>query len=153
MAASKKKKREIKQGGHPHSREVFIRENPDAFYREHPSWRFSRYDHESDWTFDANTFLNKILPYLRNMESKTWGEIFVKEKKQNHAIDVRTLTTAAQKRLGERNIEIEALHSLRLGGKIRLYGLMFGSTFHILWYDENHGEDDTCVCQSRKKHT
>lgn len=42
---------------------------------------------------------------------------------------------------------------VRITGKHRLYGFMRGAVFNVLWYDLDHGDNDTCVCRSRKKHT
>ena len=50
-------------------------------------------------------------------------------------------------------IEANAVISLRIQATHRLYGYRIGSVFYILWYDNNHGDNYTCVCKSRKKHT
>lgn len=55
--------------------------------------------------------------------------------------------------MAERYIEAEALISLRMTGNHRLYGYMSGRVFNIIWYDDDHGDNDTCVCRSFKKHT
>ena len=91
--------------------------------------------------------------WLKAFETQTWSEILVKDKKQNHAINVYDLNKTAQERLEEKYIEAEALISLRITGTHRLYGYMEGSVFHILWYDIEHGDNETCVCRSHKKHT
>ena len=83
----------------------------------------------------------------------TWGEILIKGNKQNHYIDVGSLNKIARDRLADLQIEAEDICSLRLGGKLRLYGLLIGSVYHILWYDDSHGDSDTCVCRSKLKHT
>jgi hypothetical protein len=90
---------------------------------------------------------------LKALESQTWNEILVKDKKQNHAIDVDDLNKAAQDRLAELYIEAESLISLRVTGNHRLYGYMMGNVFNILWYDDEHGDNKTCVCRSYLKHT
>lgn len=95
----------------------------------------------------------EILPRLKALETQTWSEILVKDKKQNHAINVYDLNKAAQERLEERYIEAEVLISLRMTGTHRLYGYMTGYVFHVLWYDNGHGDNETCVCRSYKKHT
>lgn len=83
----------------------------------------------------------------------TLSDIFVQGKKQNHGIDFDSLSALARNRLDELRIEAEALHSLRLGGTLRLYGILTGSVFSVIWYDDEHGDNPTCVCRSHKRHT
>ena len=78
----------------------------------------------------------------------TWGQILLEGKKQNHSIVPEKLNKCARDRLIELRVEAEAIYSLRLGGTLRLYGYMNGATYSILWYDEDHGDNDTCVCRS-----
>lgn len=59
----------------------------------------------------------------------------------------------AQKRLAQRHIEQDSIISLRLSATHRIYGYITGAVFNILWYDGNHGDNATCVCRSRLKHT
>ena len=124
----------------------------DDFFGKKPSWVFTSIDN-TKWTIDKDTFWNDILPKLREFETQTWNEIFLAAKKENHSINVTDLNPVAQKRLEELYIEAESIRSLRFTGKIRLYGYMQGSAFCILWYDTDHGDNNTCVCRSRKKHT
>lgn len=56
-------------------------------------------------------------------------------------------------RLAEKYIELDSIISLRLTGKHRLYGYIQKSTFYVLWYDDNHGDNNECVCRSNLKHT
>lgn len=90
---------------------------------------------------------------MKALESQTWNEILVRDKKQNHAINVEALNRTAQVRLADRFIEAESLISLRVTGSHRLYGYMSGRVFNILWYDDDHGDNKTCVCRSYLKHT
>lgn len=62
------------------------------------------------------------------------------------------LIRSAQDRLASKYIEAEALISLRLTGNHRLYGYMTGRVFNVLWYDDNHGDNNDCVCRSYLKH-
>ena len=68
-------------------------------------WAFTQ-DHIGDviWT--------EILPRLKALESKTWNEILVRDKKQNHSLDLNELNKVAQDRLASRYIEAESLISL-----------------------------------------
>lgn len=109
------------------------------------------------WNFSKNrladSFWEMLLPKMREFESMTLAEIFVVAKKQNHGIDVTELSAAAAARLAELHTEAESVHSLRLGGKLRLYGVLGGSVYSIIWYDDDHGDNPNCVCRSSKRGT
>lgn len=150
------KKKQVKQKEIPGEKSVTQRENPNSFFDKNPAWAFSRCD-KDQWSFTRESverfFWDEILPFFRNMELRTWADILRNSAKQNHAIDTGSLNSVAQKRLAELHIEEEAIYSLRLQGTHRLYGYMDGNTFVIVWFDPNHGDNNTCVCRSHKKHT
>lgn len=154
MAASKKKK--VAQKEIPKSNYVGQVENPDSFYDKKPSWNFASCDTEF-WPFNEEhvgaSLWSEIIPFFKNLESMRWKEILLDSKKQNHAIDASDLNVKAIKRLAEKYIEHESIYSLRISGTHRLYGYITNSVFHVLWYDTDHGDNDTCVCRSVKKHT
>lgn len=151
-------RKEIRRGGDPKP-EIRRAVDPDSIMSLNPSWNFRSCDTdiESNWAFCKERlsvdFWDEVFPKLQSFEKMTWGEILIKAKKQNHSIDVDSLNKCARDRLCELRIEEEAVYSLRLTGKIRIYGFMVGSVFNILWYDNDHGNNDTCVCRSYKKHT
>ena len=151
MAASK-----IKRIGNlkhnPQSPHVTSTKNPETFNSSSPSWCFRLCDKEY-WTLTASDFMMEILPKLKEWESQTWNEILVKANKQNHSIDAEKLNKLARERLDMMRIEAQSIVSLRLQGTHRLYGYRIGSVFYILWYDKDHGDNDTCVCRSHKKGT
>ncbi len=149
-------KKEVKQSKKPIERSVVRTNNPDSFYKMNPSWRFNRCDDVS-WAFNqehtGNYFWEIIFPYLKNLESKSWQEILVNDKKNNHLIQVSSLNTCAKNRLEEQHIEWDSLYSLRVMGTHRIYGYIIDAVFYILWYDDMHGDNNSCVCRSYKKHT
>lgn len=155
MAVSKRKK-EIKQKEFPDEKRIAQGGDPERYYSENPAWTFANADQEM-WAFSQGhiekVFWIEILPRLKALESETWGEILVRDKKQNHSLDLNDLNKAAQDRLDSKYIEAESLISLRITGNHRLYGYMTGRVFNVLWYDDNHGDNSTCVCRSRLKHT
>lgn len=140
----------------PKSREPTKIEDPEKFYEDYAAWNFKMVDTEM-WPFTkkcvGSVFWEEILPRLRALETQTWGEIFIKDKKQNHSESISKLNVVAQKRLAARRIEIDAIYSLRVTGTHRIYGIIINSVFNILWYDTDHGDNLTCVCRSHKKHT
>lgn len=145
-----------KQKGNPKSREPAQIEDPNKFYKDFPSWNFKMVDTDA-WAFTeecvGDIFWSEIFPRLQALETKTWGEIFIKDKKQNHSESVATLNKIAQKRLEERYIEVDAIQSLRVTATHRIYGIIINSVFNILWYDTDHGDNPNCVCRSHKKCT
>lgn len=155
MAVSKKKK-EVKQRENPNGRFIAQGGDPEQYYSEHPAWTFANADQEM-WAFSQDHIGEliwiEIFPRLKNLETQTWSEILIKDKKQNHSLNLDNLNKKAQERLEAKCIEAESLISLRVKGNHRLYGYMTGRVFNILWYDDDHGDNSTCVCRSRLKHT
>jgi hypothetical protein len=155
MAGSKKNK-QIKQKEIPKGKSIVQGGNPEQYYRENPAWSFASSDQEM-WSFTqehiGELIWTEILPRLKALESQTWTEILVRDKKQNHSINVEDLNKVAQDRLVAKYIEAESLISLRITGNRRLYGYMTGRVFNIVWYDNDHGDNKTCVCRSHLKHT
>ena len=146
------KEKKIKQTHIPQSPAAINIQNPNTINNTKPSWCFRTYDNEI-WNFNADNFMKEILPKLKEWESQTWHEILLNAKKQNHSIDTQNLNKIARDRLINLRIEANAVISLRIQATHRLYGYKIGSVFYILWYDNNHGDNDNCVCKSRKKHT
>jgi hypothetical protein len=155
MAGSKKDKR-IRQKEVPKGKSIAQGGDPEQYYSQNPAWTFANSDQEM-WPFTqehiGELIWDEILPRLKALESQTWNEILVRDKKQNHSINVEELSKIAQDRLANRFIEAESLISLRVTGNHRIYGYMTGRVFNILWYDDDHGDNKTCVCRSHLKHT
>lgn len=155
MAGSKKDK-QIKQKEIPKGKSITQGGDPEQYYSQNPAWTFANADQEM-WALSQEhireLIWSEILPKLKALETQTWGEILVRDKKQNHSLNLDDLNKVAQDRLAARYIEAESLISLRLTGNHRLYGYMSGRVFNILWYDDDHGDNNKCVCRSRLKHT
>ena len=155
MGASKNRKRVV-QKETPQNRHVAQTADPTSYYAKHPAWNFNSCD-SGRWGFTqeqiGDTFWSEILPFFKALETKTWSDILLQSKKQNHSIDIQSLNPDAAKRLAERFIEQESIISLRLNGTHRIYGYMVEHVFNILWYDAEHGDNAFCVCRSHKKHT
>ena len=135
---------------------MFREENPSQYYSQNPAWTFANSDQDM-WAFSkehvGEVIWTEIIPRLRALETQTWSEILVRDKKQNHSLDLNDLNRVAQDRLITRYIEAESLISLRVTGTHRLYGYMTGRVFNILWYDDEHGDNSKCVCRSHLNHT
>ena len=155
MAGSKKAK-QIKQREKPSEKGIVQIKEPQQFYSQAPAWSFVNIDKEM-WAFSqehiGDSFWTKILPRLTSWETQKWSDILVTANKQNHSLNLKDLNKVAQDRLISMYIEAESLISLRITGTHRLYGYMVGRVFTILWYDDNHGDNEKCVCRSHLKHT
>ena len=151
-----KKNKKIKQKEIPKGKRIVQGGDPEQYYSQNPTWTFANADQEM-WAFSEEhikeLIWSEILPRLKALETQTWKEILVKDKKQNHSLNLNDLNKVAQDRLAAKYIEAESLISLRITGNHRLYGYMSGKVFNILWYDDDHGDNDKCVCRSHLKHT
>ena len=129
-------------------KEPRIRENPESYFGWKPSWCFSKCDFQHEkWSLQKAPILEEIIPKLIMFESRTWGEI-VSDKKHNHWIDVEEFSKPAQERMMELNLYYDSLFSLRLTGKLRLFGYIENGVFYIIWYDPEHE-----ICPATLKHT
>lgn len=160
MAGSKKCKRnnvnkQPKVAQLPNRLGVQCEKDPDNFYDMYPSWKFHYADTEQ-WSFDekniGDIYWQEIHPRLKEWEKWKWKEI-LGDKKHNHPIEVDGLNPIARKRLLQLKIEAEDVYSLRFNGTHRMYGFISNGIFMVLWFDKDHGDNDTCVCRSKKKHT
>jgi hypothetical protein len=151
-----KKSKQVRQKENPTGKYIAQGGNPEQYYIENPAWGFASSDQDM-WSFTQDhigeLIWTELLPRLKALETQTWSEILIRNKKQNHSINVDNLNKMAQDRLAAKYIEAESLISLRVTGNHRLYGYMTGRVFNILWYDDNHGDNDQCVCRSYLKHT
>ena len=156
MAASKSKNKTVKQRETPKGRSIADVYNPDGYIHEHPAWNFAASD-RTMWPFSQDNaggvFWGEILPFMKSLEAMTWQEILSRANNNHHFINPDSLNKVAQDRLTALHVEAESIMSLRLTGTHRLYGYMEGAVFHVLWYDPEHGDNDTCVCRSHRRHT
>ncbi|WP_319778402.1 hypothetical protein [Maridesulfovibrio sp.] len=143
-----KKTAKINQNPTP-SKTVKFSENPEQILDSHISWHFNLMDQapESPWT-SLPKHLNRYADKLHAYEKQTIAEIFHEKQQYNHAVPVGRLVPRAQARLNTLKIKVDALYRLRFGGKPRLWGILKGNIFQILWFDPQHQ-----VCPSEKKHT
>lgn len=83
---------------------------------------------------------------LAGFEASTWAQL---RGDHHHRVVVADLEPEAQKRLRElRQDDVDALYSLRLTGKRRVWGILHTNVFYLLWWDPTHS-----VCKSNLKYT
>lgn len=145
--------KKVKREKQPDGRRVKNCENPNEYYNKNPAWNFHTCDKEQ-WSLSqeriGDNIWKEIIPHLMAFETNTWQTIL---GDKTHAIDISGLNKDAQQRLIKLKIEAESLVSLRLTGTHRIYGYMNNAVYNVLWYDDNHGDNDKCVCRSKKKHS
>jgi len=89
-------------------------------------------------------FESKIYPKLKEFERKNWHELEAEkfgknQKSKHHTIAIGKLCKDAQRRLEVLKMnDIEGLFSLRLEGKLRIFGIRKFNYLQILWVDQEH---------------
>ncbi len=111
------------------------------------SWKFNIIDTDGEWTFKnikKDYFWNHLLNKLKNFESQTVGEFIIPE--HNHKIEKCRLCKEAQRRLIKIKLDdYDEFYSVHIDGIKRLWGILEGSNFKILWWDPHHE-----ICPSNK---
>lgn len=113
-----------------------------------PLWSLQVIDLQGPFAWKAlgGEALCEVLERLRQLESMTWGEI---EGREHHFVDVAGCSREARERLQElRQDDTDALFSIRVTGRRRVFGIRDGSVLRLLWWDPEHA-----VYPSHKKHT
>ena len=120
-------------------------ENPDGYLKMHPVWAFRQCDTEYErWTITkSDNFLSNIFSKLVSYEGLTWAEIQSasggkSSGTNNHFEYICEMIPEARKRADSLKLDCDQLFSLRLTGQERLYGILLGGVFNIIWYDANH---------------
>ncbi|MGM0302107.1 hypothetical protein IGI66_001724 [Enterococcus sp. AZ048] len=120
-----------------------------AYLNSKPVWKFKRIDHTHEkWNFNNCSDMGSTLKKLADFESMTWNDIQVNAKKNNHFINVSDMIKEAGQRLDYLGIVEDQLFSLRITGKMRIFGILRTGEFEVLWLDCDHE-----ICPSKKKHT
>lgn len=115
---------------------------------ERPSWGFSILDCAGP--FGRRVTLKEvmeILDFLPEIERLSWKAVTKRPSKHHHVPRMK-ICKEAQQRLKNRDIHAEALISLRMTAKKRIWGIREGTVFHLLWWDPEHE-----VCPTEKRHT
>lgn len=131
-----------------------IVEDPDSFYDQTPLWSFSQCDfYHNKWGIKENSSnLAKIILRLKAWEGQKWGEILSdlsgrSHNTKNHSIPTYKIVKEAQCRLHEIGLDdFDELYSLSVNNLIRLWGIILGRVFYLIWIDPNH---EIYKCQSR----
>ena len=104
-------------------------------------FRFDQIDSGSPWDLEkiGQGDLSELLTFLRSISHSTIGELFHGNGPGKHYTDLHSgMSAPALRRLVELYSGQDYVHRLRLSGKKRLFGILVGSEFSILWWDPEH---------------
>lgn len=151
MGKNKKPSRSQEPNGRQPRSDLHNKIQIESVFDQMPVWRFKNLDLEHEhwgWNNFTGDIVPEIFKKLKEYESMKWKEIF-KDKKRNHSVSIDQLVKAAQNRLQElRHDDIDELFRLRFTGTQRIWGILEGHIFNILWWDPDH-----TVYPSEKKNT
>lgn len=126
-------------------------ESVSDYRRQFPSWQVSLLQMVDPWGWHGleKVKTEEIRKKLSQFENKTWNTILANEGDRNHFIAKDNLCKKARDRLAEiGQDDVDAVLSLRLSGKERIYGILDMAVLKLLWWDPNHQ-----ICPAPKKHT
>ncbi len=116
-----------------------------------PVWSFRIADNKEIFSLHSEKacqdWCREILPKLKVFKSMTWAEIKRqtysgkkgRRKTNHHFVDTERLPNNAKQRLIHLKLDDhDQLFSLRLNSRIRIYGIVVGHVFRIVWYDPDH---------------
>jgi hypothetical protein len=108
---------------------------------ELPLWAFRIVDLDGPWCWSKmdGGVLRDVLDRLKQLETMSWHEI--ESKTGSHFIETGDtgFCKQARDRLAEiRQDDADALFSLRVTGRRRIWGIRDGGILRILWWDPEH---------------
>lgn len=106
-------------------------------------------DHDGPWSWAnvSSEHIEKVRDACKGWETLKVGEFL--GRPGNKPIPMENLCKDAQGRLLEINLDqFDELWELRLGGKLRIWGLFHVNVFYLVWWDPEHE-----VCPSTLKNT
>lgn len=106
-----------------------------------PAWRLNLLEmcDPFGWHVLDEQKVREIRQKLANFESMTMREIFVVNRSNNHPVKFADLCAGARERLWKLNLEdTEEIHSLRLSGAERVWGIRELNVLNLLWWDPDH---------------
>jgi hypothetical protein len=111
------------------------------------SFEFADKNHVGSWCWPSQADAHKVLTALADFGQKTWSEIFAEQtggrrrRRKHHYQEVSSICKEAQDRLAvlKHDEVFSDLFRFRLSGTERLWGYLQGGTFHVLWWDADHG--------------
>ena len=116
-----------------------------------PSWRIGLLEmvEPFGWHKASASESFQVKERLANFESMTWKQILIQGSYRNHSIRKDRLCPEAQQRLEDLGQDdIDAVMSLAVTQKGRIFGIMEHNVLKIIWWNPNH-----LVCPAPLKNT
>lgn len=104
-----------------------------------PVWTLGILDMDGRWGWSATSqdHLRRVRERLSSFETMTWTRI--EQGTGSHQVGTDRLVKDARDRLTELGQDdIDQLFSLRIQGKIRVWGIRDGAALKVLWFDPHH---------------
>jgi hypothetical protein len=118
-----------------------IVEDPLSYKNLKACWRVRsvRLSSPYGWHELALAELVEVQQKLAMFESMTWNEIFVVAKNRNHPIPVSDLRCPEARKWMAKNMpDQETLWTLRLSGAERVWGVLSGGAYQVVFWDPQH---------------
>ncbi len=133
----------------PADRQIRTGGDPDETDTAHPAWQFHRWDLDHKlWGWrklDLKDWI-RVLAQLQNIETMTWAEIKRaaggrSAGTNSHSLDLEDFCAEAKARWTQLRLDDwDVIFSLRLQGKLRIYGIRDGRALKVIWHDPFHGD-------------
>ena len=110
---------------------------PSGTDHETLAWKVNILDEEGEWTWlkiKADKLKEIVLKKMKNFGTMTWHTL--QGSGNSHPVEINKLCKDAQKRLQTiGQADVDALFSLRLSNKERIWGIRDRNILKILWWD------------------
>lgn len=117
-----------------------VRSGLEPSIQNNPTWKFVEADVGGPWSCSdlPSKSVKCIAIRMSEYESFTWTDL--SQNKRAHLIRVSEITKVARDRLINdlKRDDIDELMSMRITKKSRLWGVMRGGVYYVLWWDPDH---------------
>jgi hypothetical protein len=126
---------------------------------QRPIWRFAWLDYGGPWGWNHVTpgDFRLITDFLKEMEALSWREIWAQQTgggsrrgAKHKFIPMGRCATEGQRRLRQLRLDEhnESWFRFRLGGELRLWGIVLEGQFYLVWWETDHS-----LCEAEQRHT
>ena len=113
----------------------------ESYFNLRPAWRVSRLEvvDPFGWHLMPVNKLHEVRAKLGQFETRTWGEGILRSNRDHHFMPVEKICPEAQQRLRNLGLDdTDALFSLRLSARERVWGILDNGILLLLWWDPFH---------------
>jgi hypothetical protein len=132
---------------------------PLDFRSQYFVYRLKNIDYKGRWGWSRlkpNDKWHEVVKKLDDYQTQKWGGVLLasggkSSGTNNHVLSTANLNDCAQKRLIEiERDDVTDIYSIRLSATERVYGTREQNFFDMLWFDDDHGENNNCVCRTNR---